>query len=97
MVDHKVIVNSDGANFEIYDSKPEFSVTAIAKKGGNSATAHEGVCVTGGWDDLFKKKSHLECATTASEKSSEATRCQTCERKKGYSDFGSCDGWAPVT
>jgi TldD protein len=68
MVDHKVIVNSDGANVEIYDSKPEFSITAIAKKGGQSATAHEGVCVTGGWDDLFKKKSHLECAIAASER-----------------------------
>jgi TldD protein len=68
MVDHKVIVNSDGANVEIYDSKPEFSVTAIAKKGGQSATAHEGVCVTGGWDDLFKKKNHLECAIAASER-----------------------------
>jgi TldD protein len=68
MVDRKVIVNSDGANVEIYDSKPEFSVTAIAKKGGQSATAHEGVCVTGGWDDLFKKKSHLECANAASER-----------------------------
>jgi TldD protein len=68
MIDHKVIVNSDGANVEIYDSKPEFSVTAIAKKGGQSATAHEGVCVTGGWDDLFKKKSHLGCAIAASER-----------------------------
>src|SRR6266511_1789777 len=68
MIDHKVIVNSDGANVEIYDSKPEFSVTAIAKKGGQSATAHEGVCVTGGWDELFKKKSHLGCAIAASER-----------------------------
>ena len=55
MLDHKAIVNSDGADVEIYDSKPEFSVAAIAKKGGKSATAHEGVGVTGGWNDLFKK------------------------------------------
>src|ERR671922_1856089 len=68
MLDHKVIVNSDGANIEIYDSKPEFSVTAIAKKAGQSATAHEGVGVTGGWNDLFKKKSPLQCAIAASDR-----------------------------
>jgi TldD protein len=66
MFDHKVIINSDGADIEIYDSKPEFSVTAIARKASQSATAHEGVGVTGGWDDLFKKKSHLEYARVAS-------------------------------
>ena len=67
MLDHKAIVNSDGADVEIYDSKPEFSVAAIAKRGDESATAHEGVGVTGGWNDLFKK-SHLEYAVTASER-----------------------------
>jgi TldD protein len=66
MLDHKVIINSDGADIEIYDSKLEFSVTAIARKATQSATAHEGVGITGGWDDLFKKKSHLEYARTAS-------------------------------
>ena len=66
MLDHKVILNSDGADIEIHDSKPEFSVTAIARKASQSATAHEGVGVTGGWDDLFKKKSHLEYARIAS-------------------------------
>lgn len=67
MLDHKAIVNSDGASVEIYDSKPEFSVMAIAKRGGQSAIAHEGVGVTGGWNDLFKKN-HLEYAVTASER-----------------------------
>jgi TldD protein len=67
MLDHKAIVSSDGADVEIYDSKPEFSVSAIAKRGGQSATAHEGVGITGGWNDLFKK-SHLEYAVTASER-----------------------------
>ena len=64
-VDHKVIINSDGADVEIYDSKPEFSVTAIARKASQSATAHEGIGITGGWDDLFKKKNHIEYARTA--------------------------------
>jgi TldD protein len=66
MLDHKVIINSDGADIEIHDSKPEFSVTAIARKASQSVTAHEGVGITGGWDDLFKKKSHLEYARIAS-------------------------------
>lgn len=66
-LDHKVIVNSDGADAEIFDSKPEFNVSAIAKRGGQSAIAHEGVGVTGGWNDLFKKN-HLEYAVTASER-----------------------------
>ena len=66
MLDHKVIINSDGADIEIYDSKPEFSVTAIARKASQSVTAHEGVGVTGGWDDLFKKNSHVEYARIAS-------------------------------
>ncbi len=66
-LDHKAIVNSDGADVEIFDSKPEFSVVAIAKRGSQSATAHEGIGVTGGWNDLFKK-SHLEYALTASER-----------------------------
>src|SRR5690606_5083845 len=68
-LDYKAIVNSDGADVEIYDSKPEFNVSAIAKRGGQSATAHEGIGVTGGWNDLFKK-SHLDYAITASERAS---------------------------
>jgi TldD protein len=56
MLDHKVIINSDGADIEIYDSKPEFSVTAIARKASQSATAHEGVGITGGWNDLSKRR-----------------------------------------
>ena len=66
MLDHKVFINSDGADIEIHDSKPEFSVTAIARKASQSVTAHEGVGVTGGWDDLFKKNSHLDYARIAS-------------------------------
>lgn len=82
IVDHKVIVNSDGANFEIHDSKPEFSVSAIAKKRGKSATAHEGVCVTGGWDDLFKKKDHLEYASSASERAAKLLDAKHVNGKK---------------
>lgn len=75
MLDHKAIVNSDGADVEIYDSKPEFSVSAIAKAGGQSAIAHEGVGITGGWNDLFKK-SHLEYAVTASERAAKLLKAK---------------------
>ncbi|MDQ3872232.1 MAG: TldD/PmbA family protein [Thermoproteota archaeon] len=82
ILDHKAIVNSDGANVEIYDSKPEFSVTAIAKKANESATAHEGVGVTGGWDDLFKKKNHLELAIGASERAAKLLEAKHVSGKK---------------
>ncbi|MER3407989.1 MAG: hypothetical protein C4292_04325, partial [Nitrososphaera sp.] len=65
MLDRKLIVNSDGAEVEILDSKPEFSVVAIAREGGQSVTANEGIGITGGWDDLFGKKSHLDYAAEA--------------------------------
>lgn len=67
ILDYKVIANSDGANVEISDSKPEFNVSAIAKQGSKSVTANEGIGITGGWDDLFRK-SHLELAKTAADK-----------------------------
>jgi TldD protein len=81
MLDHKAIVNSDSADVEIYDSKPEFSVSAIAKRGGQSATAHEGVGVTGGWNDLFKK-SHLEYAVTASERAAKLLQAKHVSGKR---------------
>lgn len=68
ILDHKLIVNTDGAEVEIHDSKPEFSVVAVAKKSGESATAHEGLGITGGWNDLFRTKSHLDYATLAAER-----------------------------
>ncbi|MFL6479776.1 MAG: TldD/PmbA family protein [Nitrososphaera sp.] len=81
-VDHKVIINSDGADIKIYDSKPEFSVTAIARKASNSATAHEGIGITGGWNDLFKKKSHLEYARTASTRAAKLLEARHVDGRK---------------
>lgn len=82
MLDHKVIVNSDGAEVEIYDSKPEFSVTAIAKKAGQSATAHEGVGITGGWDDLFGAKSQFDYAAAASERAAKLLEAKHAKGEK---------------
>jgi TldD protein len=68
ILDHKVIVNSNGVEVELYDSKPEFNIISIASVGGESVTASEGIGVTGGWDDLFLKKDPFKCASLASEK-----------------------------
>ena len=68
IIDHKIIVNSDGAEFETFDSKPEFSITCIANSGGDSVTASEGRGVTGGWNDLFEISDHLQYARLASER-----------------------------
>lgn len=79
-IDHKVIVNTDGASVELFDSKPEFSVTAIAKEHGNSATASEGIGVTGGWKDLFATRTAEEVAREAAKK---AVRLLKAKRPKG--------------
>src|SRR5919199_1855558 len=68
ILDHKIIVNSDGTEVEIYDSKPEFNVVSVARMGTESVTISEGVGITGGWNDLFQKKDPTEYATLASEK-----------------------------
>jgi TldD protein len=68
ILDHKIIVNSDGVEVELYDSKPEFNIVSVARRGSESATASEGIGVTGGWEDLFFKKDPFEYANLASEK-----------------------------
>ncbi|HEY1248125.1 MAG TPA: TldD/PmbA family protein, partial [Nitrososphaera sp.] len=68
ILDHKIIVNSDGAEFETFDSKPEFNITCIANSGGDSITASEGRGVTGGWKDLFEFCDHFQYARMASDR-----------------------------
>ncbi len=68
ILDHKIIVNTDGAEVQLYDSKPEFVVTTIAAEGNETATISEGIGVTGGWNDLFAKHAPLDYAILASEK-----------------------------
>ncbi len=67
IIDRKLIVNTDGALVEIFDSKPEFRVTAIASRNGDRMSATETVGVTGGWMDLFEKKDSGDMARRASE------------------------------
>ncbi|MEM2920375.1 MAG: TldD/PmbA family protein [Candidatus Nitrosocaldus sp.] len=82
IIDEKVIVSSDGASAELHDSKPELVVTAIAGKGSMKVSASEGICVTGGWDDLFKGRGmdHLAIAKEAADK---AVRLLNAKQPKG--------------
>lgn len=80
ILDHKFIVNSDGAEAEITDSKPEFSVVVVAKAGGESATAHEGIGITGGWTDLFGARDHVSFAEKAADR---AARLLEAKHAKG--------------
>jgi TldD protein len=68
ILDHKIIVNSDGTEVEIYDSKPEFNIISVARTGSESVTASEGIGITGGWEDLFSKGDPNEYAHLASAK-----------------------------
>jgi TldD protein len=57
-------------------------VTAIAKKAGQSATAHEGVGITGGWDDLFGAKSQFDYAAAASERAAKLLEAKHAKGEK---------------
>lgn len=61
-IDHKIILNTDGASVELFDSKPEFSISAVAAESGNNVTASEGIGITGGWKDLFSSRSATDMA-----------------------------------
>ncbi|UCD92098.1 MAG: TldD/PmbA family protein [Methanobacteriota archaeon] len=65
IMDEKSIVTSDGANVELMDVKPEFSVSAVAGRNGDMNRGYEAVCVTGGWKDLFSRKSPEQVAEKA--------------------------------
>ena len=56
-LDKKYILTTDGARAEIYDSKPEFFILAVASDGKDYVRALEATGTTGGWKDLFSKKS----------------------------------------
>ncbi len=67
-IDHKIILNTDGASAELFDSKPEFSLSAVAAESGNSVTASEGIGITGGWKDLFSSRSATDMAKQVAQK-----------------------------
>jgi TldD protein len=76
IIDHKFVATSDGAAAEIFDSKPEFRITAIAARNGDRTSASETVGVTGGWNDLFRKNHPLDLSKRAAE-----TACKLLDAK----------------
>lgn len=67
IMDQKSIVTSDGAFVELLDVKPEFSVSAISSRDGAMNMGYDAACVTGGWKDLFSKKSPEEISDKAAD------------------------------
>jgi TldD protein len=55
-LDKKYILTTDGARAEIYDSKPEFIIFAVASDGKDYVQSFEAIGTTGGWQDLFSKR-----------------------------------------
>jgi TldD protein len=66
IVDEKWIVSSDGADAHIEDTKLEFMVSAVAGEGDDMQVGFRGVGVTGGWSDLFHRKSAEQLSDEAS-------------------------------
>ncbi len=67
-VDHKAILNTDGAEAEVWETRPDFYVTAVASANGDMISAVEASGVSGGWDDLFHEASPEEIAERAAER-----------------------------
>ncbi|MFQ5837737.1 MAG: TldD/PmbA family protein [Thermoplasmata archaeon] len=68
MIDEKVIINSDGAEAEIRESRPDFYVMAVASSNGDMVSALESEGVAGGWRELFHRRSPDEMAERAAKR-----------------------------
>lgn len=65
ILDEKRIVTSDGASAHVFDSKPSFRVAAIAREAADQTVGMESVGVTGGWSELFARRSSDELVDRA--------------------------------
>lgn len=65
MIDEKIIINTDGAEAEIRETRPDLYVMAVASSGGDMVGALESEGVTGGWKELFHRRSPEEMALDA--------------------------------
>ena len=63
--DEKAIVTTDGATAHVFDSKPDFRVVAVASANGGQTLGRDSAGVTGGWSDLFAKRTPEEMADKA--------------------------------
>jgi TldD protein len=81
LVDEKFIVTSDGARVHLFDSKPEFRVNAVASLEGELQSAMEAEGHSGGFAELFARRSAEEMAEAATRKATDLLRA-------GYVDGG---------
>lgn len=65
LIDEKLIVTSDGARVHITDTKPELRVSAVAAMEGELQSCTEAEGKTGGFGDLFARRSAEEMAEKA--------------------------------
>ncbi len=67
LVDEKFIVTSDGARIHILDDKPELRVSAVAGLDGELQTCTEAAGKTGGFGDLFMRRTAVQMAEKAAQ------------------------------
>jgi TldD protein len=77
LIDCKRIISSDGCDFEIYDSKPGVKVVAVASENTKKMRAFESACVTGGWQDLMRKKDIYNIPNIAAERAEKLLSART--------------------
>jgi TldD protein len=63
---HRIIMNSDGTDVELFDSRPDFLIQATASEAGKIMPYMDAVGHCGGWE-LFKKSPPEQMATRAAE------------------------------
>jgi len=63
--DEKVIVTTDGAAAHVFDAKPDFRAIAVAQESGEQTLGMDSAGVTGGWADLFTRRTPEEMADRA--------------------------------
>ncbi len=76
LVDRKIVANTDGAEFELHDVKPEFYVYAIASENGDRVAAAKTASVTGGWKDLWRRNEPQQLALDACDLASRLLRAK---------------------
>jgi len=62
IIDEKWIVSTDGADVRIEDAKLEFMTSAVAGRDDEMTVGRHGTGVTGGWGDLFGRRTPEEMA-----------------------------------
>ena len=81
IIDEKFIVTTDGARVHLRDTKPELRVDAVAAMEGELQSATEAAGHTGGFGDLFSRR-------TAEEMAEKAARTATDLLRAGYVEGG---------